>query len=255
MPTAAGIFYSEVNAQITATPPVILIHGAGSDHLCWPAPLRRLKGRRTIALDLPGHGRSGGTAQQSVSGTAAQLFEFLVEINVFQAILVGHSLGGAIALQAACDHPERIAALGIIAGGAYLALPADLVEQITHLSTQPVGVQLLAQRLFSPGTPPDTAQKTLAGMTSVRPGVLAGDWRAAADFDVRGCLGSIQAPVWAASGAEDRLVPPSCARFLTANLANSRLQIIPRSGHMVIHEAPAELAQGLQLFLDQITAI
>ncbi len=73
MPTAAGIYYAQFDEGRKDEPPVILIHGAGSSHLVWPAELRRLAGQRVLAVDLPGHGRSGGVAQQTIAAYAGQI--------------------------------------------------------------------------------------------------------------------------------------------------------------------------------------
>ncbi|TLN23779.1 alpha/beta fold hydrolase, partial [bacterium] len=95
MPIAAGIYYALVQGRAASSlhPPVILIHGAGSSHLCWPAALRRLPGCRVLALDLPGHGRSSGVGLQSLDALADRLVDFLEALGLYQAVFVGHSMG------------------------------------------------------------------------------------------------------------------------------------------------------------------
>lgn len=89
MPIAAGLYYAyseggNQGAASTLQPPVILIHGAGSSHLGWPAALRRLPGCRVLALDLPGHGRSAEVGLQSLDATADRLVDFLEAIGLYQ---------------------------------------------------------------------------------------------------------------------------------------------------------------------------
>ena len=61
MPVAADLYYHIYEgSEEGRRPPVVLIHGAGGTHLHWPSEVRRLPGYRVLALDLPGHGKSGG---------------------------------------------------------------------------------------------------------------------------------------------------------------------------------------------------
>jgi len=62
MPIASDLYYHVYHEDNIL--PVVLIHGAGGNHLYWPSEIRRLPGFRVFALDLPAHGKSGGRAQQ-----------------------------------------------------------------------------------------------------------------------------------------------------------------------------------------------
>jgi pimeloyl-ACP methyl ester carboxylesterase len=98
--------------------PVLLIHGAGESHLVWPIGLRRLPGTIVYALDLPGHGKSRGTGRSTIADYADWLGSFLAALLVPAAVCIGHSMGGAIAQQLALTHPDRTAALVLVATGA-----------------------------------------------------------------------------------------------------------------------------------------
>src|SRR3989304_5253214 len=97
MPFKAGFYYSLHEGGKPEQKPVILIHGAGSSHLFWPAEIRRLTGHTVLALDLPGHGHSDGVGFQSVSDYSGAITEFLAAMGIFKAAFVGHSLGGGLA--------------------------------------------------------------------------------------------------------------------------------------------------------------
>ncbi|MDQ1306210.1 MAG: hypothetical protein QG671_2042, partial [Actinomycetota bacterium] len=100
--------------------PVLLIHGIGSTGQAWDPVVERLAatGHGTIAVDLPGHGRSGKTRDDYSLGALASLLRDLLDLlDVRSCVLVGHSLGGGIALQFCYQFPERVAALALISSG------------------------------------------------------------------------------------------------------------------------------------------
>lgn len=229
--------------------PVILIHGAGSDHLCWPAEIRRMTGERTLAVDLPGHGRSGGVSEQSVKGYADQLFPFLDAMHIYRAMLVGHSLGGAVALQAALTQPKRIAALGLISSGASFKVPAGLLQALSSEVTLPQAMNLLRSHLFGKVAPRDLVEKTMNAFKKVRLSQLRSDWKAAENFDVCGLLSRIDMPVWIGVGEDDQLTPPSMSHYLASHLKKSELLTVPEAGHMLILERPNIVGERLKDFI------
>src|SRR5688500_13796314 len=104
--------------------PLVLIHGAGGSHRHWGYVLGPLARRaRCLAVDLAGHGRSPGPPPATLAGHVDALERLLDEEQVERALLVGHSLGGAIGLALALARPERTLGLALVASGARLPLP------------------------------------------------------------------------------------------------------------------------------------
>ncbi len=250
MPVAANLYYSLSVRGGESRPSLVLIHGAGGSHLSWPADLRRLAGWNVLAVDLPGHGRSAGLGQQSIQRYADLLVYFLAEINIHQAVLVGHSMGGAIAIQAALDQPTLVTGLGLVSTGAYLGVPTDLVQDLSDPLTLPQGLARFQRLAFSPVTSPFLVEMTVRLLREGRTPVLAGDWQACALFDQRAQVERITCPAWVAVGADDHLTPLSYSNFLAARLPNARLTVIPHAGHMVILEKPGEVVQGVSRFVE-----
>jgi pimeloyl-ACP methyl ester carboxylesterase len=254
MPIAAGIYYAQFNEGYKELPPVILIHGAGSSHLVWPAALRRLAGQRVLAVDLPGHGRSSGLAHQSIKAYSNQMLEFLATLGLYQAVFVGHSMGGAISLEMAITHPGHVAGLGLIASGAYLGVDPLFIESLSNAVTAHSAYAAFIGRAFGPAASPGLVDLCMQAQNNTRASVLYGDWRACAEFDARETAGHIEAPTWLITGSEDRVTPVAYANFLAERLPAARLQVIPGAGHMVFLEQPERVAQGLQQFLSALAA-
>lgn len=100
-------------------PPLVLIHGFGGDHIGWMFNQTDLaQGREVIALDLPGHGRSSkDVGAGDMASLIATLGGFLDAIEVSKAHLAGHSMGGALSLVFATEHPDRVASVSALAPG------------------------------------------------------------------------------------------------------------------------------------------
>ncbi|MDN3921616.1 alpha/beta fold hydrolase [Roseateles violae] len=103
-----------------ALPCIVFIHGAMNDHSVWTLLARSFAhhGHGVLAVDLPGHGRSGGAPLDGVEQMADWIWALLDAAGVDQAALVGHSMGSLIALEAAGRRPERATRLALV-GTAY----------------------------------------------------------------------------------------------------------------------------------------
>jgi len=248
MPIADSLYYARFEGGGSTKKPVVLIHGAGYDHSIWPAELRRLPGRTVLALDLPGHGRSAGIGLQSVEAYSAALISFLAELGLYQAVFIGHSLGGAIALQLALDFAPHVAGLGLISSGACFSLPADLLTRLSSATSYQGGLQWLQKSSFSATACPALIEKSLSILNQTRASVLCNDWKACAQFYRRLQVGQVGAPVYIACGQEDQLTPPAFSRYLAAQMPGSKLEILADAGHMAILEQPQRIAASLSAF-------
>ncbi len=252
MPLAAGLYYTVYEGGNQEQKPVILIHGAGSDHLCWPAELRRLTGYTVLAVDLPGHGRSEGVGAQSIEAYTAALVDLLATLKLYQAVFIGHSMGGAIALNMALDYPQHTAAIGLISSGAYLGVPQGMVQALSSPLTAPAGLQTLQELLSSTSLPAALSSKVMEGFKKTRPSVLYGDWLACSRFDLRRHAAEIGIPAYVACGTEDRLTPPQFSNFLANTLPNATLQTFTGAGHMLVLERACELRAGILGLLETL---
>lgn len=255
MPEEAGLYYTVCEGGKSDLAPVVMIHGAGGSCFSWPVEMRRLAGQRVIAIDLPGHGKSRGVAQQSIPAYADQVHALLTQLGLPEAVLVGHSLGGAIALTVALKYPRQVAGLGLIATGAYLGVDAGLLQELSNPVTATAGMRRLETLAFSPQSSPALVSAVMRGLQATRPSLLLADWLACSNFDIRELVGQIQAPAWVACGADDRITPLAYSHFLARSLVTADVQVFEQAGHMLMQEKPAEVAQGLSDFLARRLAV
>ena len=253
MPDAVNLYYT--HSQKTKQPNplvVLLIHGAGSNHLVWPASLRRLDGFLVIAPDLPGHGRSLGAPEQSIERYAKKVIRFLDESGIYQIFLVGHSMGGAIGLQICKSFQERLVGLAMISSGATIDVPRRFIDLLSNPNYYQDALNYLQPLLFSPKTSTTLKQQIMASMQKTRSGILYSDWLACANFDLRGELNQIRRPVWIASGRDDKITTPAVTRQLVTQIRRSRHTLFEDAGHMLILEKPQEIITWLVSILNQI---
>lgn len=220
--------------------PLVFIHGAGDSHLVWNGQLAALsKMARTLAVDLPGHGRSTGSGRTSVNEYALVIREFLDALNISRAVIIGVSMGGAIAQTCALTFPERVIGLGLVGTGAKLRVAPLFVNgfQDDFEAT----AHLLVENYFAPDAPAERQAKSLRQILSTGSAVTAGDYAACDAFNVIGRLGEIQAPTLVVCGTADRMTPPKYSEFLASQIPHAELMLIQGAGHMLMLEKPDEL--------------
>ena len=252
MPVSRGLYYFASGGHNFSRPPIVLIHGAGGHHLYWPPQVRRLQDQRVLALDLPGHGKSSGTGHQTIGAYARDVAEFIQAVGLSTAVLVGHSMGGAIALAMAEAEPKRVLGLGLIATGARLRVAPELLQAAADPVSFSEAVALAGELSFAPRSSPRLKTLAAARMRETRPSVLYGDFLACDAFDMSARLADIAAPTIILCGAEDRMTPPMYSAFLKARIRGAGLDILPDAGHMLMLEQPDEVAARVELFVNTI---
>jgi pimeloyl-ACP methyl ester carboxylesterase len=253
MPVQANIYYHIYERNIAEPrPPVVLIHGAGGNHLYWPSEIRRLAGHRIYAVDLPGHGKSPGIGKQSIPAYCSAILTWMGSIKIHNAVMIGHSMGAAIALTLALLHPEHVLGLGLIGAGARLSVNPILLENSSNPTTFASAVASIISLSFGPDTPDRLVELATQRMRETRPSVLHGDFLACNAFDVTDRLSKILTPTLVLCGDQDKMTPPRLSQYLHSSIPGSQISIIRNAGHMVMLEKPAEVLGALNSFLDEI---
>jgi pimeloyl-ACP methyl ester carboxylesterase len=253
MPVAFHLYYFANEADNFLRPPVILIHGAGGHHLYWPPQIRRLHDQRVFAVDLSGHGKSGGIGYHTIEDYAGEVIEFMASLGLNSAVLVGHTMGGAIALEAGTRFPSRLLGLCLVGSGAKLPVAPEILRNTSDPSTFSAAIGLIRHLSFADETSPRLRELAAQRMAETRPSVLHGDFLACSAFDATGQLSQVAVPTLILCGAEDRMTPPRFSEFLHKNIVGAQLEIIARAGHMVMLEQPDLVADKLARFLNTIS--
>ncbi len=233
--------------------PLVLVHGAGGDLMQWPTDLRRLPGRRVFAVDLPGHGKTGGAVCADVAGYAEAVATWADEIGLVKPVVMGHSMGGAVVLELALRHPGTLAGLVLLSTGARLRVAPQILAGI--LSDFDGTVSLLVKWMYGEGADPNLLRLGARRLREVRPEVLHADFAACDAFDRRADVSRIDAPVLILCGDADVMTPLKSSQFLRDQIAGSELVVIPGAGHMVALQQPQVVAGQAGRFLSGIRYI
>ncbi|MBV8355627.1 MAG: acetoin dehydrogenase dihydrolipoyllysine-residue acetyltransferase subunit [Candidatus Eremiobacteraeota bacterium] len=238
--------------------PIILVHGFGGDLNNWlfvqPALAEH---HRVIALDLPGHGGStkdvGAGDLAALSGAA---FGFLQALDVAKAHLVGHSLGGAVALRMALDHNAHVASLTLIC-------PAGLGEEIDEAFTrdfiaasrrkqlEPVLVKLFTDpSLVSRDMVEDLLRfKRLDGAQEALTRMRAANFEGGQREVLRARLGELgDVPVQVIWGADDKVIPARHSESLPSGV---QTHVLADAGHMPHVERASEVSGLISAFVSR----
>jgi len=223
---------------------LLFIHGAGGTHRHWGDQLQGLKGVSRYAVDLPGHGRSGGPGRSSIEAYAEVMLRLLDGLDLSRVTLVGHSMGGAIGQCLALNYPSRVERLVLVGSGARLRVLPSLLEGL--LQDFPASVGMMLGWAYSEETPADLVRLGEEEWLENDPQVVHDDFAACDAFDVMERLGEIRCPTLVLCGEEDRLTPLKYAHYLRDHIPGATLTVLPQAGHMVMLEQPEAVNRAIE---------
>ncbi len=229
--------------------PLIMLHGSLCRHRLWDQQRILANQVQIVLLDLPGHGESESLDDEiSVSRFANVIAKFIELLGLRTVVPVGHSLGGAIAIQLALDYPRLLRGLILVGTGAKLGVLPAILE---GLETQFEAVidLTIGQLGFASGVNPKLVELAKAECLRCKPAIGHADFVACNDFDVRDRIHEIKVPTLVVVGEEDRLTPVKWAQYLADNIRHAQLKIIAGAGHLVMLEQPTKFNKAVNSFL------
>lgn len=229
--------------------PVVFLHGFAGDGRQWSKQLRHVRtGHRALAVDLRGHGRSPRPldGDYTVDSMAADLARVLDDRRLGRFVMVGHSMGGAVAIEYAGRHPDRVA--GLVAVAAPGRTPPEQAQQvITKLqSNYEETASAYWQRLLGNATP-DTRRQVLTGMAQFPREESMRIIRALFAYDPGPALLSYRGPKLS-------ITPPGHDGPAEVHRLDPtvRHETIAGTSHWIQMDRPAELNAVLDRFLESI---
>ena len=248
----------------TRKPAIVFLHGAGCDHTSWQLQARWFAwhGHSVLAVDLPGHGRSEGKPLRSVPDLAKWIGQLLEAAGVKRAGLVGHSLGGAVALEAAAALEGRITRVGLLGTAAEIPVHQDLLDAAREEPER--AYRMMTAWAHGPaakigGNPVPgmwMTGGTLALFARNRPGVLHADlaacnaWTSGPDAATR-----VRCPALVVVAAKDVMTPAKKGAELARLIPASRTVSVADCGHMLMAEKPDATLDALIEFFAPAEAV
>ncbi len=228
-----------------------MLHGAGQSAACWESQLSSLADYTrfsSLALDLPGHGGSGGAAMDSIEDYARFVSDFCRAAGVFNPILIGHSMGGKIVQILATDetlkpHACILAGTGVKTRVSRWSLKTVADDYETFCTTA-------AQNAFSPAAPKRLRDVFLRRILASSKETCLADLTACDLFDFSRFVENIDIPSVVVAGAHDILSPAGHTAFLHGRIKGSKLFVIGDAGHFMMMESPDEFNKIMLDFLN-----
>ncbi len=245
-----------------AKPTVVFIHGVLNDHSVWILQSRYLAhhGWNVLAIDLPGHGKSGGRPPASVEEASTEVLALLDAAGIPKAALVGHSFGSLIALETAARAPERVSQLVLVGTAFPMRVSPALLEASVSAPQQAIDmVNTFSHSMLAP--PPSALgpgtwlyggsralmRRVLASNTEVN--VFHTGFKACDSYaQGEAAMAQVQCPTLFVLGQADQMTPPKAAQSLIGQAKNARVVKLP-AGHSLMTEAPDGVLQALKDFL------
>ena len=241
LPHGGRLHYAERGERREGATPALLVHGAGASSAIWMMAMARIaRAAHVVAIDLPGHGPSpvpeGGAAALSLETHRDAVGALAGTLCLGPSVLVGHSMGALVAIEAALAWPDKVRGLVLCAAAPRLPVSEDLLGVIREDDAR--FPSWMAEHGLSPRAKPAVRRAfAAAGVVTPREVTLA-DFQAVRAADLGERVKSLTCPVLWLDGADDEIVGAREGR-------PGEVRRLEGVGHMVPIEAPAAVAEAV----------
>jgi pimeloyl-ACP methyl ester carboxylesterase len=244
-------------------PPIVLIHGLGGTQYVWDPVLEPLRAHaELITVDLPGFGDSPDVDEWSLTGAADAILDTLDELGVDRFVLVGHSLGGGVSIRLAAAHPDRVAALVLVAPAGFsgngdgsvdartVAIHAAWRTVVRFGSAHLLRVAAVRDRVFAPLVH-DTSVIGVREAAELARGSSRGQGTVAAraailEANLTGELPQLAMHVELVWGRQDRVVGFSHAERVGSLIPHVATHWLDEVGHLPMWEQPEAVIDAIE---------
>jgi pimeloyl-ACP methyl ester carboxylesterase len=230
--------------------PILCLHAEGSSGSVFAGLFAALEADHgLVAFDQPGHGRSGeldslGDIERMAALTAA----FHAKLGLPPCVVLGHSMGAAVALELELRHPACVSALILCAPGAALCVDDEALALARRVS-EGKARRPFDPTLFSKQTTPDTMRATFMQGMKTDPRATYGDLQACAAWDMGERLAAIDVPTLLIRGEDDRAASVEASERLAEAIPAASVVAIPEAGFWLPMEQPSALADAVRPFV------
>ena len=229
---------------------VVYVHGTGCNGGVFKQHIDALENHQAAAIDLSGHGQSGGRGYCGVVDHAHVVAAFIRALDWQPCVIAGHSLGGGIVIALAIYFPEIVQKLILIDTGARLRVAPAVIENAKRIASGE-SVERSTRQGFADSTP-QTCVDALREITAgENPAITLKDWYADDSCDFLSRVGAIQAPTLAVCGREDQLTPLKYHQYLAENMPHCELHVIDNAAHWPFVEQAQTFNKIIGDFLDK----
>jgi len=230
--------------------PIIFVHGLAGDSRFFHNQLKFFGNScKTIAIDLPGHGRSSSISELSIAVYTKSIEAVVKKEKIDSYILAGHSMGGVICIENYLKHKEKVKALILISTSSYLPVSKSLLDTSTNdferffnkmlprIFHKKAGIFLLA------------AQKNINDEVKK---IITGDLKLCSGLNYTEQLNDIDVPVLLIANKYDRMIPSYLTEEMNWKIKNSKLIIFKDEGHVPFFENIEEFNNAMNEFIESI---
>lgn len=258
----AKVAPESIQGASPAKPPLIFLHGIGGRASGWAAIQQTCAqaGHAGLAWDMPGYGNSPSIEPFTFDGLADALAALMDAHGLPQAVLVGHSMGGMVALQMWARHPERVAGLVLAASspafghGSGDFQQAFLAQRLAPLEAGKSMADVadnLVPTMLAPGYAGPGLAQAKACMGSISPAAYKAALGALVQFEQRAVLPTITVPTLCLAAEHDRTASPAVVQRMAEKIPGAQTLCLNGVGHLMTFEQPDSFANALLPFLQR----
>lgn len=253
------VSYPAFEERRGGAPAILFLHGIGGDATSFRPQLDHFAPRhRAVAWTMPGYGASPALAEMTFAGLADAAVRLLDRLELDRAVVVGHSMGGMVALEMAASHGDRVAGLVLACTtAAFGPSGSDFAEKFLGARLKPLDegktpadlAPALIAAMMGDGAPPGAAAAAAASMSRIAPDAYRAALHCLVTFDRRDALAAIACPTLALAGGEDKTAPAEVMERMAGRIPNAAYACLDGAGHIANQEAPDAFNKAIDGFL------
>jgi pimeloyl-ACP methyl ester carboxylesterase len=227
---------------------LIFVHGAGNTGFVWYYQTKYFPG--SDAVSLVGHPE--GQPCTSVEDYAVWLRKYIHDHGYSEPVIVGHSMGGAVAQTYALKYPGEVKGLILVGSGARLRVRPDFINALKALIDAPPGKLREFEEMLYGHVAPEIRDMVLDKIVEVGARVFLSDFQACDKFDTMDTVHQIKAPALVICGTQDDMTPLKYSHYLVDKISGARLVAVQGASHMVFLEMPQEVNTSIEEFIKRL---